>query len=58
MQIMEETKMVIRMVQRISFGTEVRIMTSNGKNQYITSESIPLLDPSLLKTRLSEFEEG
>ena len=58
MQIMEEAKMVIRMVQKISLCTEVRIMTSNWKNQYIIRESIPLLDLSLLKTRLSEFEEG
>ena len=44
---MEEAKQHnIRMVRRRSFGTEVKTMKSNGKNQYIKRES-PLyrLDP-------------
>ena len=46
-QMMEEAKQHnIRMVRRRSFGTEVKTMKSNGKNQYIKRES-PLyrLDP-------------
>ena len=39
-QIMEDVKMfIIRMVQKRSFGTEVKIMRSNGKKQYIKRES-------------------
>ena len=46
-QMMEEAKkFIIRMVQKRSFGTEVKTMRSNGKNPYIKRES-PLyrLDP-------------
>ena len=46
-QMIEEAKkLIIRMVQRRSFRTEIEIINSNGKNQYIKRES-PLyrLDP-------------
>ena len=39
-QIMEDVKMfIIRMVQKRSFGTEVKTTRSNGKKQYIKRES-------------------
>ena len=39
-QMMEEAKkLIISMVQRRSFGTDVKTMRSNGKNQYIKRES-------------------
>ena len=50
-QMMEEVKkFIIRMVQKRSFGTEVKTMRSNGKKQYIKRES-PLyrLDPFIVK---------
>ena len=46
-QMLEEAKkLIIRMVQRRSFRTEIKTIRSNGKNQYIKRES-PLyrLDP-------------
>ena len=46
-QMMEEAKkFIIRMVQKRSFGTEVKTMRSNGKNPYIKRESpLYMLDP-------------
>ena len=46
-QMMEEAKkLIIRMVQRRSFGTEIENMRRNGKNQYIKGESsLYRLDP-------------
>ena len=39
-QMMEETKMfIIKIIEKRSFGTEVKTMRSNGKNQYIKRES-------------------
>ena len=46
-QMMEEAKkFIIRMVQKRSFGTEVKTMRSNRKNKYIKIESLLYrLDP-------------
>ena len=46
-QMMEEAKkLIIRMVQRRSFGTEIENIRRNGKNQYIKGESsLYRLDP-------------
>ena len=47
LQMIEEAKKhITRMVQRRSFGTEVKTMNNNGKNQYIKRESsLYRLDP-------------
>ena len=53
-QMMEEAKMVIiSMVQKRSFCTEVKIMTSNGKNQYIIIKSLLyIVDPFIAEDRI------
>ena len=59
-QMMEQAKrLIIRMVQRRSFRTEIETIRSNGKNQYIKRES-PLyrLDPFIAEDGIIRVGEG